>query len=676
MVNQYDPLTPESPIQGGWGGQQALDLGWEDLTAGALPAYTPEQEWSQFMTGIRPQWRYRQPLQEMKGRLQARYMLERPYMEPTGPDYASPTFRSFLNQYAQRRAEPTGRYGGATVPLGDLEARAREASNISSMTGQDYLAYAGQFDPLSQEAKRADWYRSQYGTGREAAENRMALANLLALQRRGGQGVYTGAMADAIRNSMYELRAARQAQDQPGTFLDWYLGRRGGQGAGAAAGPAAAGPGAVVPPIPTGPPPSDLDALTGMNQGPTYNQWLQDRGPRPEILPDTPQGTSQTPAIYPFESRGRLTPEARFDPRSRLQFDPTIPPSQIVEDRDRLEFDPTLGPDPRSRLQFDPTIPSSQIVEDRSRLGLDPTLGPDPRSRLRTDPIITPEPDPRSRLEFDPTIPPLQVPPLPEDRSRLEFDPTLEPDPRGRLQYEAPSMVEPQPSLSFADAMALGVTGDPNFGRGEPMISQPGVVQMGAGQPPMQQNLPYPVRAPRPEMPTMPQPVGGLPPEVQLRGPEDRSRLEFDPTPGPRLSPQWEDLTGFDPRGGLRVEAPSPSAALWGGDTAEGEDRSRLQREVPIQSRAPGLLNAPINAFADFLRNHPGGGQGLLSQSLPALMRANPNAWAQIQASPSRQREIEQLAQGIPGLSPVEARARASRLRKLLGVYSGEEEEG
>ena len=87
-------------------------------------------------------------------------------------------------------------------------------------------------------------------------------------------------------------------------------------------------------------------------------------------------------------------------------------------------------------------------------------------------------------------------------------------------------------------------------------------------------------------------------------------------------------------------------------------------------------MNAPINAFADFLRNHPGGGQGLLSQSLPALMRANPNAWAQIQASPSRQREIEQLAQGIPGLSPVEARARASRLRKLLGVYSGEEEEG
>ena len=61
MVNQYDiakdSLAPASPIQGGWGGQQALDAGWGDLTGGDLPAYTPEQEWSQFMTGIRPQRR-------------------------------------------------------------------------------------------------------------------------------------------------------------------------------------------------------------------------------------------------------------------------------------------------------------------------------------------------------------------------------------------------------------------------------------------------------------------------------------------------------------------------------------------------------------------------------------------------------------------------------------------
>jgi len=35
--------------------------------------------------------------------------------------------------------------------------------------------------------------------------------------------------------------------------------------------------------------------------------------------------------------------------------------------------------------------------------------------------------------------------------------------------------------LSFADAMALGVTGDPNFGRGDPSILQPEVVQAGAG---------------------------------------------------------------------------------------------------------------------------------------------------------------------------------------------------
>ena len=96
-ANDFDTYGKEkTPVQ----------ADYQTLAAGYSPTYTPDQEWEQFMAGISPEWRYRQPLEEMKGRLQARYMLEQPYMESSAKE-TSPTFRNFLNLYAQRLADDT-----------------------------------------------------------------------------------------------------------------------------------------------------------------------------------------------------------------------------------------------------------------------------------------------------------------------------------------------------------------------------------------------------------------------------------------------------------------------------------------------------------------------------------------------------------------------------------------
>lgn len=577
----FDPLAPTSPIQAGWGDQAAADAGWADITGGAQPEYTPESEWQQFMTGIRPQWRYRQPLQAMQGRLQSRYMLERPYMGTTGPDAAPPTFRSFLNQYGQgRRATPA-----------ELMARAREASDVSTMTGQEYADYAGGFDPQSQEAARAAWYRDQYGTGQAAGTNRMALANLLALQRPGGQGVYSGSMADAIRNSMYEMRAARQAQDQPGTFLDWYLGRRGAPGA------------AQVPPV-TVPPSGTMGA-----------------GMIPPLVEDRSrlQMTQSPPPLVEDRSRLQMAQAPQLaEDRSRLQMPSTMP----IEDRSRLVSAASGVPivEDRSRLAFESFMPQSAgpVVEDRSRLGVDPTLGPDPRSRLRTDPIVTPEPDPRERLQFE----------VPERRDFLYRG---EPVQRQNMPYPVGS---PPPVLM------------PQYGEGDDaeIMAAPITIED-------RSRLQRPVQSPPPRFATPARPmffddadvegdeyditaqnrdVNWLLDEITNRfpigvdgrpimsgplAPEDRSRLDVDTT-----------------------FTPSPSAALWGGDTTGGmqsspipESRERLQFEAPrealyrgepFERRAALYRGEPIE-IEQFVDKYPGfatpAGQSYIDHIWPIL---------------------------------------------------------
>ena len=220
-ANDFDTYGKEkTPVQ----------ADYQTLASGYSPTYTPDQEWDQFMAGISPEWRYRQPLEEMKGRLQARYMLEQPYMESSAKG-TSPTFSNFLNLYAQRRADDTN------ISPTALRQRALQAAKISTMPDTRYQDYFAEQEALGrQQGAIAEWYRRVYGgTNPESAQNRMALAQLLALQRPSG-GAYTGDMATAIRNSLYQLRSAHQARNTPGSFLDWYLKTKGITDAGGGAG--------------------------------------------------------------------------------------------------------------------------------------------------------------------------------------------------------------------------------------------------------------------------------------------------------------------------------------------------------------------------------------------------------------------------------------------------------
>ena len=220
-ANDFDTYGKEkTPVQ----------ADYQTQASGYSPTYTPDQEWDQFMAGISPEWRYRQPLEEMKGRLQARYMLEQPYMESSAKG-TSPTFSNFLNLYAQRRADDTN------ISPTALRQRALQAAKISTMPDTRYQDYFAEQEALGrQQGAIAEWYRRVYGgTNPESAQNRMALAQLLALQRPSG-GAYTGDMATAIRNSLYQLRSAHQARNTPGSFLDWYLKTKGITDAGGGAG--------------------------------------------------------------------------------------------------------------------------------------------------------------------------------------------------------------------------------------------------------------------------------------------------------------------------------------------------------------------------------------------------------------------------------------------------------
>ena len=220
-ANDFDTYGKEkTPVQ----------ADYQTLASGYSPTYTPDQEWDQFMAGISPEWRYRQPLEEMKGRLQARYMLEQPYMESSAKG-TSPTFSNFLNLYAQRRADDTN------ISPTALRQRALQAAKISTMPDTRYQDYFAEQEALGrQQGAIAEWYRRVYGgTTPESAQNRLAVAQLLALQRPSG-GAYTGDMATAIRNSLYQLRSAHQARNTPGSFLDWYLKTKGITDAGGGAG--------------------------------------------------------------------------------------------------------------------------------------------------------------------------------------------------------------------------------------------------------------------------------------------------------------------------------------------------------------------------------------------------------------------------------------------------------
>ena len=143
--------------------------------------------------------------------------------------YGSPSYAGFM-PYSQGRP-------GMWTGEGGLRGIAEQIGALSALTGEQFLdvldpqtGYAGtpigdptrtslqSLTPLQQY-----FYRTQYGTGREAAVNQMALASLLENQRLNTQP--GGMMAQAVAQTLDELQQNLMARDPQANFLNWYLGR-------------------------------------------------------------------------------------------------------------------------------------------------------------------------------------------------------------------------------------------------------------------------------------------------------------------------------------------------------------------------------------------------------------------------------------------------------------------
>lgn len=213
---------------------------------------TPQQQFSQYAsTQFRPgPSGLRSAFYDVADPLLQQHYLSQPFM---------PTYGGF--------AEFMGGGGTAANPFGpgagDLRARAEQAALMARTPAAQFYQYVdpqpigtevGQYaGPAITPEMRAQFsgmspaqqllYRQRYGTGEQAAANQAQLANLLALQRGGGD-MYGGPMGQAITGALGELRGQVLAQNPEANFLDWYLSRtEGGQGLGGfLTGPAATPP--------------------------------------------------------------------------------------------------------------------------------------------------------------------------------------------------------------------------------------------------------------------------------------------------------------------------------------------------------------------------------------------------------------------------------------------------
>jgi hypothetical protein len=214
---------------------------WSGDTAEARPSWlpsidayrTPAEDWRRLTSQAQPFWTTRAPMEDLGARLRARYSLAAPAMARFG---ANPTFAQFLQDYpsttsggtmpAYRAGAPpydpeAAAYDPTIQASRSLAARAAEAGTAAVSPTGAYLAGA---TPGTPEWNRRAWLASQFAGSEQAqSENRLRVANLLALQRPEG-GAYTGQMASAIRNAMSNLYQQRINQGAAReSFLDWYV---------------------------------------------------------------------------------------------------------------------------------------------------------------------------------------------------------------------------------------------------------------------------------------------------------------------------------------------------------------------------------------------------------------------------------------------------------------------
>ena len=211
----------------------------------------PEQQFrqyagQQFHPGLN---RLRSAFYGMQEPLMQQYYLGAPQMDQP--------FGGFGQFMSQRGAGPTqdvpawNPYGytapadAATGWAPSLGGLAQRASAVSGLTPGQFLQYVdpqagyagpGIDDPTrgllgSLTPEQQLWYRRVYGTSEKSEENRLALANMMALQRSPINGVtqpmYGGALGEAITGSLGELYTQLMARDPGTNFLDWYQKRAG-----------------------------------------------------------------------------------------------------------------------------------------------------------------------------------------------------------------------------------------------------------------------------------------------------------------------------------------------------------------------------------------------------------------------------------------------------------------
>ena len=227
------------------------------MEAAGIPwdARMPEQQFRQYAgQQFQPGLNYlRSAFYGMQDPLMQQYYLGAPQMEqPFGG------FGQFMGQrgaatYGDAAAwnpysytAPESAYVNDVLPEGwapSLRGMAARASAAASLTPGQFLQYvdpqAGYAGPEIDDPTRGLlgsltpeqqlWYRRVYGTSEESEANRMALANLMALQRSPVDGVaqpmYGGALGQAVTGALNEMYSQVMARDPGANFLDWYMQR-------------------------------------------------------------------------------------------------------------------------------------------------------------------------------------------------------------------------------------------------------------------------------------------------------------------------------------------------------------------------------------------------------------------------------------------------------------------
>ena len=240
MVSPYSVFDTDSTI-GGW---------MEDPTT--APTYfqqmmdenqyrTPEEEWGMLTAGQPAFWERRAPIQDMGKNLRASYLLAAPHMlaqdvYPTFRDYATQMMPTYGSPSAWLQGGlPSWSAAGADPGMGweqgqrVLRARAQEAARAAELDAVQYLGKVeDEYGFNSPEFKRAFMYQQQFSgqvnDPTQALKNQLAVAQMLATQRKGG-GVWGGNVGRAMRGALERVMRHRQnVGDEKASFLSYYLG--------------------------------------------------------------------------------------------------------------------------------------------------------------------------------------------------------------------------------------------------------------------------------------------------------------------------------------------------------------------------------------------------------------------------------------------------------------------